>query len=42
MLVESVRSEFHLINDGEVDRKIAYSRVGEFHSNHIFYAYPDS
>jgi len=40
MLVESVRSEFHLINDGEVDRKIAYSRVGEFHSNHIFLCLP--
>ena len=40
MLVKSVRSEFHLINDGEVDRKIAYSRVGEFNSNHIFLCLP--
>ena len=40
MSVESVRSEFHLINDGEVDRKVAYSRVGEFNSNHIFLCLP--
>jgi pimeloyl-ACP methyl ester carboxylesterase len=40
MSVESVHSEFHFINDGEVDRKIAYSRVGEFNSNHIFLCLP--
>ena len=40
MSVESVRSEFHLINDGEVDRKIAYSQVGQFNSNHIFLCLP--
>ena len=40
MSVESVSSEFHLINDGGFNRKVAYSRLGEFNSKHIFLCLP--
>jgi pimeloyl-ACP methyl ester carboxylesterase len=40
MFVESVSSEFHLINDGGLNRKVAYSRLGEFNAKHIFLCLP--
>ena len=40
MSVESVSSEFHLINDGGFNRKVAYSRLGEFNAKHIFLCLP--
>jgi len=40
MSVESVSSEFHLINDGGFNRKVAYSRLGEFNSKHVFLCLP--
>ena len=40
MSVESVCSEFHLINDGGINRKVAYSRLGELSAKHIFLCLP--
>jgi len=40
MSVESVCSEFHLINDGGINRKVAYSRLGELNAKHIFLCLP--
>ena len=40
MSVESVSSEFHLINDGGIKRKVAYSRLGELNAKHIFLCLP--
>ena len=40
MSVESLRSEFHLIADGEINRKIAYSQIGEIEAKHIFLCLP--
>ena len=40
MSVESVSTEFHLINDGGIKRKVAYSRLGELNAKHIFLCLP--
>jgi len=40
MSVYSVSSEFHLINGGEVHRKIAYSRIGQIDAKNIFLCLP--
>ena len=40
MSVESVSSNFHLIKDGGLNRKISYSRLGEFDAKHIFLCLP--
>ncbi len=40
MSVESESSEFHLINDGGIKRKVAYSRLGELNAKHIFLCLP--
>jgi len=40
MSVESVSSEFHLINDHGVNRKVAYSRLGAIDAKHIFLCLP--
>ena len=40
MFVDSISSEFHQINDGGFNRKVAYSRLGEFNANHIFLCLP--
>lgn len=40
MTVASVSSNFHHINDGELNRKISYSRLGEFNAKHIFLCLP--
>ena len=40
MSVESVRSEFHLINNGGFNRKVAYSRIGDLNAKHIFLCLP--
>lgn len=40
MSVESVSSEFHLINDGGFNRKVAYSRLGQLNAKHIFLCLP--
>ena len=40
MSVESDSTEFHLINDGGIKRKVAYSRLGELNAKHIFLCLP--
>lgn len=35
-----VSSNFHLINDGGLNREISYSRLGEFDAKHIFLCLP--
>ena len=40
MSVYSVSSEFHLINGGEVHRKIAYSKIGQIDAKNIFLCLP--
>jgi len=40
MSVESVRSEFHFIKEGEMNRKIAYSCMGHIDAKHIFLCLP--
>ena len=40
MFVDSISSEFHQINDGGFNRKVAYSRLGEFNAEHIFLCLP--
>ncbi len=40
MFVDSISSEFHQINDGGFNRKVAYSRLGEFNAKHIFLCLP--
>jgi pimeloyl-ACP methyl ester carboxylesterase len=40
MSVNTISSEFHLINDGEINRKIAYSRIGQIDAKNIFLCLP--
>ena len=40
MSVYSVSSEFHLINDGGINRKVAYSRIGQIDAKNIFLCLP--
>jgi len=40
MSAESVHSEFHLVAHGEMNRKIAYSKIGAIEAKHVFLCLP--